>query len=571
MSYEKSQVEILIKRTNCQQMLTCGVDCMFVRRLISLLLTITLVIVSGCSMNQARPHNSYDVVVYGGTSAGVIAAVQASRMGKSVVLIEPGNHLGGLSSGGLGATDIGNKNAIGGLAHEFYHRLYLYYSADSSWTWQSRDQYSSDRDWNKDKTFWMFEPHVARKLFDKFITDEDIPVVYHQRIDLNKGVQKKDSRIIALVMESGSIFRAKMFIDATYEGDLLAIAGVSYTIGRESNSKYDETLNGVQTKNARYHQFIKPVDPYLTPGDPSSGLLPGISGDPPGSDGQGDHRIQAYCFRLCATDVPANRRPWPKPENYNPLRYELLLRNFEAGDHRIPWLLSHMPNRKTDSNNKFAISTDNIGMNYDYPDGDYQTRNRIEAEHENYQKGLMWTLANHSRVPDEVRRYFQTWGLAKDEFTDNDNWPHQLYIREARRMVSDYVMTQHNCQGRIQAQKPVALAAYTMDSHHVRRYVDVDGHVRNEGDVQVGGFPPYPIDYRAVVPKQHECTNLLVPVCLSASHIAYGSIRMEPVFMVLGQSSATAACLAIDEDVNVQNISYPKLKKRLLDDRQKLE
>ena len=544
---------------------------MFVRRMVGLLLAVTLVIVSGCSMNQGRLHGSYDVVVYGGTSAGVVAAVQASRMGKSVVLVEPGSHLGGLSSGGLGATDIGNKSAIGGLARDFYHRLYLHYSANSSWMRQSREQYPSARQWEKDKTFWKFEPHVAEKVFNDFIAEEEIPVVYRERLDLKKGVRKEGARIVSIVMESGIVFRSKMFIDATYEGDLLAVAGVSYTVGRESNSKYGETLNGVQVGHDKYHQFVKSVDPYLTPGDPAGGLLPGVHGDPPGNDGEGDHRVQAYCFRLCATDVAANRRPWPKPANYNPLRYELLLRNFDADDQRIPWNPVFMPNRKTDSNNNFAISTDNIGMNYDYPDGDYQVRERIIAEHENYQKGLMWTLANHSRVPEKVRQHFQTWGLAKDEFTDNDNWPHQLYIREARRMVSDYVMTQHNCQGRVRAEKSVGMAAYTMDSHHVQRYVDAKGQARNEGDVQVGGFPPYPIDYRAIVPKQDECGNLLVPACLSATHIAYGSIRMEPVFMVLGQSAATAAGLAIDENVDVQKVSYPQLREKLLADQQKLD
>ena len=315
--------------------------------------------------------------------------------------------------------------------------------------------------------------------------------------------------------------------------------------------------------NAVHHQFIKPVDPYLTPGDRSSSLLPGVQADGPGQEGAADRCIQAYNFRICATDVPENRRPWPKPAVYDPLCYELLLRNFEAGDSRIPWHAVMLPKHKTDSNNNFAVSTDYIGMNYDYPDGDYATRQRIIRAHESYQKGLMWTLANHPRVPEQIREYFQTWGLAKDEFTDNDNWPHQLYIREGRRMISDYVMTQHNCLGHRIAEDPIGLAAYTMDSHNVQRYVDADGHVRNEGDVQVGGFSPYPISYRSIVPKANECSNLLVPVCLSASHIAFGSIRMEPVFMVLGESAATAAVLAIEDQVAVQDVDYKQLDQRL--------
>jgi hypothetical protein len=502
-----------------------------------------LVALSGCRSAATR----YDVVVYGGTSGGVVAAVKVAQMGKSVVLIEPGRHLGGLSSGGLGATDIGNKQAIGGISREFYRRLGKVYGKDEA---------------------WKFEPHVAEQVFDEMASEAAVPVVFGERLDLVGGVSKQGARVREIVMESGRTFRGRMFIDATYEGDLMALAGVSYVVGREANAVHDETLNGVQTRNATHHQFTKAVDPYVVPGDPSSGLLPGIDPQGPGEEGSGDHRVQGYNYRICATDVPENRRPWPKPDDYDPLRYELLLRNFEAGDEQIPWHAVMMPNRKTDSNNNHAVSTDYIGMNYDYPDGDYATRERIVHEHESYQKGLVWTLANNPRVPGKIREYFQTWGLAKDEFTGNDNWPRQLYVREARRMVSDYVMTQHNCQGRQVAEDPVGLAAYTMDSHNVQRYVDENGHVRNEGDVQVGGFPPYPISYRSTVAKRSECTNLLVPVCLSASHIAFGSIRMEPVFMVLGESAATAAVQALDEDVDVQSLDYARLSERLRADGQ---
>ncbi len=524
---------------------------------------------SSNGIREGQSVISYDVVVYGGTSAGIIAAVKVTRMGKSVVLIEPGEHLGGLTSGGLGATDIGSKAAIGGMSREFYQRIRKHYSNDSEWQWEKRDEFEGRGHAQGEDAAWTFEPHAAEKTFNEMIREAEVEVVYGERLNLNNSVNKNGTRITEIVMESGRKFAGKMFIDATYEGDLMAEADVSFTFGREANSKYNETLNGVQVKNAKYHQFIKPVDGYIQPGNPSSGLLPGINSSIE-KDGSGDKRIQAYCFRLCATDVPENRRPWTKPENYNPERYELLLRNFEAGDDRIPWNPVMMPNRKTDSNNNFAISTDNIGMNYDYPDGDYETRRLIIKEHEDYQKGLMWTLANHPRVPQSVRQYFNEWGLSKDEFVDNDNWPFQLYVREARRMVGDYVMTQHNCQGRETVKDPVGLAAYGMDSHHIQRYIDKNGYVRNEGDVQVGGFSPYPISYRSIVPRESECTNLFVPVCLSASHIAYGSIRMEPVFMVLGQSSASAALLAIEEDVNVQNIDYQKLSQHLLDDRQVL-
>ena len=513
---------------------------------------------------------TYDIVVYGGTSGGVSAAVQAARMHKSVVLIEPGKHLGGLSSGGLGATDIGNKKAIGGIAREFYRRIKKRYAEDSSWKFEERARFRGTGHDPRDDAAWTFEPQVAEKVFQDLIRERQVPVVLGQRLDLKKGVRKEGTRIIAITMESGAVYRGKIFIDATYEGDLMAGAGVAYHVGRESNQTYGETLNGVQVKHATHHQFVRPVDPHWRPGDPSSGLLAGIHAGPPGQDGEGDRRIQAYNFRLCVTARPENRRPWPRPARHDEKQYELLLRNFEAGDQRIPWNLVLLPNRKADANNNFAFSTDHIGANYAYPEGDYQTRERIWADHIAYQQGLLWTLANQPRVPAKIRKHFQTWGLARDAFADNDNWPHQLYIREARRMIGAYVMTEANCRGKRVAEQLVGLAAYTMDSHNTQRYVTADGHVRNEGDVQVGGFSPYPIAYGSIVPKAAECTNLFVPVCLSASHISYGSIRMEPVFMVLGQSAATAAAMAIDAGTDVQRVDYPQLRRRLIQDGQVL-
>jgi len=361
-----------------------------------------------------------------------------------------------------------------------------------------------------------------------------------------------------------------MFIDATYEGDLMARSGVEYTLGREPNSRYGETLDGVQTRQARSHQFTRPVDPYVRAGDPASGLLPGIHPGPPGEEGSGDRRIQAYCFRMCLTDLPANRAAFPKPEGYDPRQYELLLRyltpewNDVFGNHQ------RMPNRKTDTNNHGAFGTDAIGMNYDYPEGDYATREWIVRRHETYQKGLMWFLANDPRVPEPVRRRVARWGLAKDEFTDNGNWPHQIYVREARRMLGEYVVTEQDCRGRRLAADPVGMGSYNMDSHNVQRYVTAAGHVRNEGDVEVNPGGPYLISYRAIRPKPGQCPNLLVPVCLSSSHIAYGSIRMEPVFMILGQSAATAAVQALEAGRPVQDIDYPKLRARLERDGQVL-
>jgi hypothetical protein len=512
-----------------------------------------------------------DVVVYGGTCGGVIAAAQAARLGKSVVLIEPGRHLGGLTSGGLGATDIGNKGAIGGMSKGFYHLIYRHYLSEESWEYEQRGDYEPGKKWDSEKTWWKFEPHVAEAIFESILIAARVPVYYGERLDLKKGVQKSGSRILSIKSESGRTYYGRMFIDASYEGDLMAKAGVSYTVGRESNSRYGETLNGVQIENAVYHQFEKPVDPYIEPGEPSSGLLPCIHGGSPGEQGQGDHRVQAYNFRMCLSDAPENRVPFPKPKGYNALRYELLLRYLEAGWGKVFGNNQLMPNRKTDMNNHGAFSTDNIGANYEYAEADYKKRKKIIEDHIRYQQGLMWTLANDPRVPEELQEQVNRWGLAKDEFVDNGNWPHQIYVREARRMVSDYVMTEHNCRGQRTVPDPVGLAAYTMDSHNTQRYVDENGYALNEGDVQVGGFEPYPISYRSIVPRESECSNLLVPVCLSASHISFGSIRMEPVFMVLGQSASSAACMAIDEGISVQKVDYGKLRERLLKDGQILE
>ena len=521
----------------------------------------------------------YDLVIYGGTSGGIAAAIQARRMGKSAIVVEPSQHVGGLTSGGLGATDIGNKAAIGGISREFYQRVRNHYSDPSAWTRQRPEQYKSGRasEAAKEDAMWTFEPSVAEKILREMLAEAEVNVLYGERLARGAGVLPAEravvvdgKRINAIQLESGKEIRGRRFIDATYEGDLLAAAGVTFHIGREANSTYGETLNGVQTKNAVKHQFVRGVDPYVVKGDKSSGLLPGVHAGPPGEEGSGDTRVQAYNFRLCFTDVQENQVPFEKPAGYDERRYELLFRNFEAGETRIPWSPTLMPNRKTDVNNNYGFSTDNIGMNYEWAGGDYATRDKIFAEHLHYTQGLLWTLANHPRVPVQVCREVSRWGLCKDEFQASGGWPHQLYVREARRMIGAYVMTQHNCQGKQTAEDSVGLAAYTMDSHNVQRYVDASGQVRNEGDVQVGGFPPYPIAYRSLTPKKTECENLLVPVCLSASHMAYGSIRMEPVFMVLGQSCATAAVQSLIGDIAVQDIDIGKLQERLKADGQVL-
>ena len=513
-----------------------------------------------------------DIVVYGGTSGGITAAIQAKRMGRSVVLIEPTRFLGGLTTGGLGATDIGNKRAIGGMSREFYQRVFKHYADPANWKRQTRDDYFAKKhhgNSGSEDTMWTFEPHVATKIYDDMIAEAGVTVVFGERLDLKKGVVKEGARIVKIIMESGREFAGRMFIDATYEGDLMAKAGVSYHVGREANAVYGEMLNGVQVGHSIHHQFKVNVDPYVKPGDPSSGLLPGIEKEP-GEEFSGDRKVQAYNFRMCTTDVPENRRDWEKPAGYDERWFELALRNVEAGDDRISWAPTWMPNRKTDTNNNFAISTDFIGQNWDYPDADHATRAKIWKAHEDWQKGLMWTYAHHPRVPEKIRAAYQKLGLAKDEFTENGNWPRQMYVREARRMIGGYVMTEKNCKRQEIVPDSVGMGAYNMDSHNIQRYVTKEGFVRNEGDVQVGSRP-YPVSYRSITPKAAECANLLVPVCLSASHIAYGSIRMEPVFMVLGQSAATAAALAMDDGVTLQELDYAKLKARLEKDGQMLD
>lgn len=527
-----------------------------------------------------RADESYDVVVYGGTSAGVTAAVQARRMGKSVVIIGPDKHLGGLSSGGLGFTDTGDKSVIGGLAREFYHHIWRHYQTDEAWRWQKREQYGNKGQGTaaidgEQRTMWIFEPHVAEKVFEQFVKEHDIPVHRDEWLDREKGVKKTNGRITSITMLSGKTYAGKMFIDATYEGDLMAAAGVDYHVGRESRDKYGEKWNGVQVGVLHHgHHFgavKKPISPYVVPGDPKSGVLPRISTEPPGEYGAEDKKIQAYCFRMCLTNHEPNRVPFPKPKGYDPKQYELLLRIFDAGWRETFHKFDPIPNLKTDTNNHGPFSTDNIGYNWDYPEASYERRKEIIDEHTTYQQGWLYFIANDERVPADVRNQMARWGLAKDEFTDNGHWPHQIYVREARRMIGEFVMTENELLKRRPTPKSVGMGSYTMDSHNVQRYITPEGYVQNEGDIGVSTNGPYQIAYGSLVPKKGQCDNLLVPVCVSSSHIAFGSIRMEPVFMILGQSAATAAVMAIDAGQAVQDVDYDKLRERLLKDGQVLE
>jgi hypothetical protein len=523
----------------------------------------------------ARQTYTAEIIIYGGTSAAVMAAVLAKKMGKSVLIVSPDIHLGGLSSGGLGWTDTGDKTVIGGLAKDFYHRLYIHYAKDSAWVWERREAYGNvgqstvalDSTY---KTMWIFEPHVAESLFEAYIREHNITV--HRNQWLNRavgGVQKQRNRIVSFTTEVGTQYQGKMFIDATYEGDLMAAAGVSYHVGREANDVYGEKWNGVQTNVFQHDHYFKiKIDPYKIPGDKSSGLLPEISADAPGVYGSGDKRLQAYCFRMCMSTHPDNRIPFPKPDNYDPARYEILKRLFAAGFKDVFSKLYPIPNKKTDTNNHVPFSSDYIGGNYDYPEASYERSRQIIKAHEDYQKGYLYFLQNDPSVPRDIQARMQQYGLPKDEFKDNGGWPHQLYIREARRMRGDFVMTEADALGKTNIKRPIGMGSYTLDSHNTQRYVTEDGVIQNEGDIGVKPDRPYGIDYGAILPKETECANLLVPVCVSSSHIAFGSIRMEPVFMILGQSAATAAALAMDSKMTVQKVPYARLQQKLLADGQ---
>ncbi len=519
-----------------------------------------------------------DVVVYGDTSGGVTAAVQAGRMGKKVILISQYGHLGGMSSSGLGWTDIGNPAILGGLSREFYHGLYQHYQNDAAWDHEARAGFKNAGQGApaldpKTELASTFEPKVAEAVFDSMVKAAGVTVIKGW-LDLKAGAIKSGTRLTGIRLEAGTTVNGKMFIDASYEGDLLAVAGVSFVVGREANSQYGEKANGIAgTKGG--NQLPDGIDPYVVKGDASSGLLPGVNPDMGGKVGDADNRLQAYCYRMVLTDVAENRVAIAKPKNYDPANYEILFRAIEVGQKGSFFKTTMVPNHKTDANNASGISCDFIGGNYgkdwNWATLNHQQREELAARHRDWQLGLAWTLQNHPRVPEEIRKKIGVWGLAKDEFKDNQNWPYNLYVREARRMKSDFVMTEKHCRRLLPVEDPIGMGAYTLDSHHVQRCVH-NGMVKNEGDIQAKlKGQAYGISYRAIVPRVGECENLLVPWALSATHIAFGSIRMEPVFMTLGQSAGTAACMAIDAGKSVQAIPYPELRARLLKDDQRLE
>ena len=521
----------------------------------------TLLLSLRLSAQDAPPV--YDVVVYGDSSGAVTAAIAAQREGRSVILVNPTGFPGGMSASGLGASDfLGKRNTFGGIASEFYDSIAAAYG---------------------EKYIRSFEPHVGRRVFEKMIADARLTVVYNEKLDRTpgKGVKMEGKRIASITTLSGKTYRGRMFIDATYVGDLMAAAGVTYTVGREAESQYGEDMAGVRRGDTKprvhYTQrdkdhFIKDVDPYVKPGDPGSGLLPYVFRIEGLTNGQGDRKIQGYNYRVCLTTDPALRIPIEKPASYHEIDHELLLRNFEAGDDRLPALIEPLAGKgsKVDWNNMHAVGSDLPGANWDYPEASYARRREIEQEHEMYIRGFLWTLANNPRVPETIRRKVAAYGLSKDEFTDNGGWPWMIYIREARRMVSDYVMTQHDCAGKRSAPDPIGLGSFGMDSHVVQHFVTERGYAISDGVIWQVPPKPYGISYRSIIPRKGECENLLSPICVSASHVAHGSIRMEPVFMALAHSAAIAAGAALDKNTSLQDVAYPLLRERLLAGKQVL-
>ncbi len=489
---------------------------------------------------------SYDVVVYGATASGVAAAVAAARQGARVALVEPGSHLGGMVSGGLGHTDTGRKETIGGLSLEFYKRVGRHYNQPVA---------------------WEIEPHVAEDVFKTMAREAKVNVVYNTRLREHGAVEKKGGRISSVTMESGDAYTAPVFIDATYEGDLMAQSGVAFTWGREGRDQYDESFAGVRDGH-RYagHWFEVPVSAY----DSHHKLLPNMNHGPRGKAGAADKKIQAYNFRMCLTKDKGNQVAIPKPANYNPHEYELLARLIAAtmkAKKSVPKLgsliiISPLPNGKTDINNLGPFSTDYIGRNWDYPTASYERRGQSWREHADYTAGFFYFLGHDRRVPQPLRDEMLEWGMAKDEYTDTGNWPFQLYVRECRRLVGEYVMVQRDLETELSKPDAICMGSYNTDSHNMQRYVDENGNAQNEGDVEVPTIP-FQIPYRVLLPRRSQCSNLLVPVCASASHIGYGALRLEPVYMMMGEAAGVAATLAAGKHQAVQAVDPGGLAKEL--------
>ncbi len=498
---------------------------------------------------SAAAQTSSDLVVYGGTAGGVITAVSAAREGLKVVLLEPGRHLGGMATGGLSRTDFGKKEVIGGYAEEFYFRVGAKYDMA---------RYAQG-------LAWYYEPHIGEQVFADMLKEAKVEVLFNHRLREGAGVTKQGQQVVSINTDDGTTYKSKIFADCSYEGDLMAQAKITYTWGRESSAQYGESLAGVRDRTP-FHQFLAPISAK----DSSGKVLPEVSTEPKGPTGSADKKVQSYNFRMILTDVPANRIPFPKPPNYDPKRYELLSRLLAANTKKLgrsPMLrevslIARIPNGKADFNNNGPFSTDYIGKSWEYPNADYARRKQIWEDHINYTKGFFYFLTHDPSVNKELRDETNKWGLSKDEYQDTKGWPHQLYIREARRMVSDFVMSQKDVQTDLTKPDPIGMGSYNSDSHNVQRIIDADGNVQNEGDMQVA-VKPYQIPYRVLIPKRGEATNVLVPVCFSASHVAYSSGRMEPQYMIIGQAAGVAAAMSIQANQAVQDVDTKQLTQKL--------
>lgn len=551
-------------------------------------LLFTLFLIS-CLISCTEDQNGYDadILVYGATSGGITAAIQGARMGKKILLIEPSKHVGGTTTGGLVWTDYGQEGVVGGLAGEFYRRVTEHYRSDAAWKVNDpfRDRLLNARL----KYIKSFEPRIADSVFRRMLSEAGIEVITGQRLDLNKGVKKENNVIKAVTFESGRTVSAKIFIDASYEGDLMALAGVSYHVGRESAETYQESLAGVLAEDSTVNQpkrYFNKLDKYMMgssargysrvdPYDDAGNLLYGIQDVPLEAPGTGDSKVQAYNVRIVLTTDPANRIPITRPADYDSTKYELLIRYVNAHklDHirQVLWKIDPVPNQKTDINDGCPYSTDYIGANWDYPEADYARREEILDAHHSFTKGLIYFIGNDPRMPESIRREMLRYGYPRDEYTNNGHWTPQVYIRETRRMLGKYIMTQKDIEINTTKEHSIGMGSYALDSHHIQRVVTPEGELINEGNFTIKIDGPYEIPYESIVPKEKECANLLVPVCVSSSHVAFGSIRMEPVYMVLGQTAGTAASLAIDLGNNVHAVPYETLRDQLIKDGQTLE
>lgn len=531
--------------------------------------------------------DSYDIIVYGGTSGGIIAAIQAARMDKEVLLIEPSSHLGGMTTGGLVWTDYGREETIGGLAAEFYTRIRQHYEQESAW--KINDPHR-ERIMKSSQPFIIsFEPRVADSVYRRMLNEAGVPLIMEERLSLEKGVTKEEDKIVAIHTESGKTYQAEMFIDTTYEGDLMALAGVSYHVGRESRDTYEESLAGVLPDDLNIRQpkrYFNKLDAHVPgseqrgyarvdPYDEQGNILYGIQDIPLEKPGTGDDKVQAYNVRVCLTSDTSNMIPLDRPVDYDSTKYELLARYIAAHKldniRQVLFKIDPVPNQKTDINDGCPFSTDYIGANWDYPEANYERRAEIIADHHSFTKGLLYFIGHDPRVPQSISAEMLKYGYPKDEYVDNEHWTPQVYIRESRRMIGEYVMTQHDIEKNTTKIHPIGIGSYSLDSHHIQRLVTDEGELINEGNFTIKVDGPYEIPYETILPQQDECTNLLVPVCVSSSHVAFGSIRMEPVFMVLGQSAATAASLALESDKSLHDLDYQTLQQQLTRDQQILK